>query len=169
MQITINDILQEYSSIEIIEALEAHKVKNESALIVALKFTRWHKLLDSIEKDKQMSALVEKIKRIRNQYGFPIWLINKALKYYNNDEEKAIERLKEIYCAAGDHPDIYIKRSIEKFMKEIKHQKVEDKIDEIRLYLDNNLHPLVSPNNWQVYSDLVDMIDELGELIEENG
>ena len=54
-------------------------------------------------------------------------------------------------------------------MKEIKHQKAEDKIDEIRLYLDNNLHPLVSPNNWQVYSDLVDMIDELGELIEENG
>lgn len=116
-----------------------------------------------------MKTSIEQIKKIRNQYGFPIWLINEVLKYYNNDEDKTVKRLKEIYCAAGDHPDIYIKRSIEKFMKEIKHQKAEDKIDEIRLYLDNNLHPLVSSNNWQVYSDLVDMIDELGELIEENG
>lgn len=108
---------------------------------------------------------IEQIKRIREQYGFPIWLINEALKYYNNDENKAIERLNEIYSAAGDYPDIYIKRGIEKFMKEIKHQKAERKIDEIRLYFNNNLHPLVSPNNWQVYSDLVDMIDELGELL----
>lgn len=115
-----------------------------------------------------MKTSIEQIQKIRNQYGFPIWLINEALKYYNNDEDKTVKRLKEIYCAAGDHPDIYIKRSIEKFMKEIKHQKAEDKIDEIRLYLDNNLHPLISPDNWQIYSDLVDMIDELGELIEEN-
>lgn len=49
--------------------------------------------------------------------------------------------------------------------KRTKHRKAERKIDEIRLYLNNNLHPLVSPNNWQVYSDLVDMIDELGELL----
>lgn len=116
-----------------------------------------------------MKTSIEQIKKIRNQYGFPIWLIKEALEYYDGNEDKVVEKLKEIYCAAGDHPDIYIKRSIEKFMKEIKHQKAEDKIDEIRLYLDNNLHPLVSPNNWQVYSDLVDMIDELGELIEENG
>lgn len=111
---------------------------------------------------------IEQIKRIREQYGFPIWLINEALKYYNNDENKTIQRLNEIYCVAGDYPDIYIKRGIEKFMKEIKHRKAERKIDEIKLYLDNNLHPLVSPNNWQVYSDLVDMIDELGELINDN-
>ena len=38
---------------------------------------------------------IEQIKRIREQYGFPIWLINEALKYYNNDENKTIERLKE--------------------------------------------------------------------------
>lgn len=62
---------------------------------------------------------IEQIKRIRKQYGFPIWLINEALKYYNNDEHKAIERLSEIYCVAGDYPDIYIKRGIEKFKKEI--------------------------------------------------
>lgn len=115
-----------------------------------------------------MKTSIEQIKKIRNQYGFPIWLINEALKYYNNNEDKTVKRLKEIYCAAGDHPDIYIKRSIKKFMKEIKHQKAEDKIDEIRLYLNNNLHPLVSPDNWSVYSDLTDLVDELGELIKKD-
>lgn len=62
---------------------------------------------------------IELLKKIRNRYGFPIWLINEALKYYNNDEDKTVEKLKEIYCAAGDYPDIYIKRNIEKFKKEI--------------------------------------------------
>lgn len=125
---------------------------------------RQHKLTDSIERSQR----IELLKNIRNQYGFPVWLINEALKYYNNDEDKVVEKLKEIYCAAGDHPDIYIKRSIEKFMKEVKHRKAEDKIDEIRQYLDNNLHPLISPDNWSVYSDLTDLIDELGELIKKD-
>lgn len=135
-------------------------INDKNALI-----ERWHKLTDSIERNQRIKLL----KNIRNQYGFPIWLINEALKYYNNDEDKTVKRLIEIYNVIGDHPNVVVKRNIEKFMKEIKHQKAEDKIDEIRLYLDNNLHPLVSPDYWQVYSDLVDMIDELGELIEENG
>jgi len=158
---TINEIIEYYSTEEIADVLEKYRIKNDTALVIALKIERWHRLTDSIDKNKR----IELLKNIRNQYGFPIWLINEALKYYNNDEDKAVKRLKEIYCAAGDHPDIYIKRSIEKFMKEIKHRKAERKIDEIRQYLDNNLHPLVSPNNWQVYSDLVDMIDELGGLL----
>ncbi len=72
-------------------------------------------MTDSIEKNQR----IELLKKIRNRYGFPIWLINEALKYYNNDEDKAVERLNKIYCTAGDHPDIYIKRSIEKFKREI--------------------------------------------------
>ena len=115
-----------------------------------------------------MKTSIEQIKKIRNQYGFPIWLINEALKYYNNDEDKTIKKLVEIYSAIGDHPDIVIKRNIEKFIKEVKHRKAEDKIDEIRRYLDNNLHPLVSPDNWSVYSDLTDLVDELGELIKKD-
>ena len=66
-----------------------------------------------------MKIQIEQIKKIRTQYGFPIWLINEALKYYNNDEDKAIERLIEIYNAIGDHPNVVIKRNIEKFKKEI--------------------------------------------------
>lgn len=158
---TINEIIEYYSAGDVAYILEKYKIKDESALEIALKIESWYKLRESIDKNKR----IELLKNIRNQYGFPIWLINEALKYYNDDEDKAVKRLKEIYCAAGDHPDIYIKRSIEKFMKEIKHRKAEHKIDEIRVYLDNNLHPLVTPDYWQVYSDLVDMIDELGGLL----
>lgn len=57
---------------------------------------------------------------------------------------------------------------INKTNKKENYLEVEYKIDEIRQYLDSNLHPLVSPNNWQIYSDLVDMIDELRELINDN-
>ena len=66
-----------------------------------------------------MKTSIEQIQKIRNRYGIPIWLINEALKYYNNDEDKTVKRLKEIYCAAGDHPNVVIKRNIEKFKKEI--------------------------------------------------
>ena len=32
---------------------------------------------------------------------------------------------------------------------------------EVLDYLDNVLHPIVSPDNWNVYSELHDMIEEL--------
>lgn len=85
-------------------------INDKNALI-----ERQHKLTDSIERNQR----IELLKNIRNQYGFPIWLINEALKYYNNDEDKAIERLIEIYNAIGDHPNVVIKRNIEKFKEEI--------------------------------------------------
>ena len=66
-----------------------------------------------------MKTRIEQIKKIRNRYGFPIWIIYEALKYYNNDENKAVERLIEIYNVIGDHPNVVIKRNIEKFKKEI--------------------------------------------------
>lgn len=76
---------------------------------------RWHRLMDSIEKKQR----IELLKKIRNRYGFPVWLINEALKYYNNDKDKAVERLIKIYNAIGDNPNVVIKRNIEKFKKEI--------------------------------------------------
>ena len=63
-------------------------------------------------------TLINKIKKIRKQYGFPLWLIKEALEYYDEDEDKAIKKLIEIYSAVGDHPDITIKRNIEKFKDE---------------------------------------------------
>lgn len=72
-------------------------------------------MTDSIEKNQR----IELLKRIRNRYGFPVWLINEALKYYNNDEDKAVERLIKIYNAIGDNPNVVIKRNIEKFKNEV--------------------------------------------------
>lgn len=60
-----------------------------------------------------------KIKKIREKYDFPIWLIKETLEYYDGDEDKTVKKLIEIYRAIGDHPDIVIKKNIEKFMQEI--------------------------------------------------
>ena len=60
-----------------------------------------------------------KIKKIREKYDFPIWLIKETLEYYDGDEDATIKKLIEIYRAIGDHPDVVIKKNIEKFMQEI--------------------------------------------------
>ena len=72
-----------------------------------------------MKKELVMETLKEKIKRIRSQDNFPIWIIKEALEYYDGDEDKTIKKLIEIYRAIGDHPDVVIKKNIEKFMKEI--------------------------------------------------
>ena len=115
-----------------------------------------------------MKTLIEQIKKIKSQYDLPIWLIKETLEYHNGDEVKAFEELRKIYSAIGDHPEIVVNRNIKRFIHKSNHRKAEHKLDEIRQYLDNNLHPLVSPNNWSVYSDLVDLVDELGELIKDD-
>lgn len=65
------------------------------------------------------TSMTDKIKKIRKQYGFPLWLIIETIKYYNGDEDKTVKKLIEIYRAIGDHPDVVIKKNIEKFMQEI--------------------------------------------------
>lgn len=71
-----------------------------------------------------METLKEKIKRIRSQDNFPIWIIKEALEYYDGDEDKTIKKLIEIYRAIGDNPDITIRRNIEKFMGEVIEKEV---------------------------------------------
>lgn len=66
-----------------------------------------------------MKTLTEQIKKIKSQYDFPIWLIKEALEYYDEDEDKAIKKLIEIYSAIGDHPDVVIRRNIDNFIEEI--------------------------------------------------
>ena len=72
-----------------------------------------------MRKEPVMETLKEKIKRIRSQDNFPIWIIKEALEYYDGDEDKTVKKLIEIYRAIGDHPDVVIKKNIEKFMQEI--------------------------------------------------
>lgn len=68
-----------------------------------------------------------KIKKIREKYDFPIWLIKEALEYYDGDEDATIKKLIEIYRAIGDHPDITIRRNINSFVEEIRHSKTKCK------------------------------------------
>ena len=77
-------------------------------------------LFDDTERIK---ILINKIKEIRKQYGFPLWLIKEALEYYDEDGDKAIEKLIEIYSAIGDHPDVVVKRNIENLMNEVCYSK----------------------------------------------
>ena len=43
--------------------------------------------------------------------------------------------------------------------------EVKRKLNEMRRYLNNTLHPLVSPDNYWAYSDLINMLDELEALL----
>ena len=115
-----------------------------------------------------MKTLTKQIKKIKNQYDFPIWLIKETLEYHNGDEDKAFDELRKIYSAVGDHPEIVVNRNIKKFMRKVKHSKAEHKLDEIRQYLDIHLCSTISPYKLIVYYGLVDLIDELGELIKDD-
>lgn len=68
-------------------------------------------------------TLINKIKKIRKQYCFPIWIIKEALEYYDGDEDKTIKKLIEIYFIIGDHPDVVVKRNIKNFIEEIRGRK----------------------------------------------
>lgn len=38
-------------------------------------------------------------------------------------------------------------------------EKVVSKLDDLRQFADTEIHPIVSPDNWDVYSKLCDLID----------
>ena len=44
-------------------------------------------------------------------------------------------------------------------------QKITEEIDELRNFLDVELHPAVSPDRWDIYSMLCDMVDELEAVV----
>lgn len=115
-----------------------------------------------------MKTLTEQIKKIKSQYDFPIWLIKETLEYHNGDEDKALEELRNIYSAIGDHSEIVVNRNIKKFMHKANHLKAEYKLDEIRQYLDIHLCSTMNTYKLIVYYGLIDLIDELGELIKDD-
>ena len=43
----------------------------------------------------------------------------------------------------------------------------KDFVDEFRSFADNEVHPVVSPDNWHIYSRLIDFIDELDDSVKE--
>ena len=44
---------------------------------------------------------------------------------------------------------------------------ISEKLEDIRNYLDVEVHPIVSPDRWDVYAALCDMVDDLYEMLEE--
>lgn len=42
---------------------------------------------------------------------------------------------------------------------------IVEKLEDIRRYLDTDLHPVVSPDRWDVYASLCDMVDEIISLL----
>ena len=66
-----------------------------------------------------------KIKKIREKYDFPVWLIKETLEYYGGDEDAAIKKLIEIYSAVGDHPDVAIKKILIILLKKLQLSKVK--------------------------------------------
>ena len=42
-------------------------------------------------------------------------------------------------------------------------ERIIEGLEKLREYADNEVHPVVSPDNWSVYSGLIDLIDEIEE------
>ena len=42
---------------------------------------------------------------------------------------------------------------------------ISEKLEDIRNYIDVELHPVVSPDRWDVYSELRDMVDDIITLL----
>lgn len=80
--------------------------------------------------------------------------------------EEAINTLGNFkrYISGGGVTDRKANKAIDMAIEALQTEAVQDEAltkQEILGYLDDVLHPIVSPDNWYVYSDLYDMIEEL--------
>lgn len=48
-------------------------------------------------------------------------------------------------------------------------QSITELMDDLYAYVDREIHTLASPNNWYLYSELRDKLDDLQEALKENG
>ena len=77
--------------------------------------------------------------------------------------EEAINTLGNFkrYISGGGVTDRKANKAIDMAIKALQTEAVQDEaVQEILGYLDNVLHPIISPDNRYVYSDLYDMIAE---------
>lgn len=42
---------------------------------------------------------------------------------------------------------------------------IKEQLVEVRAYLDQELHPVVSPDHWNIYSELCDMVNNISALL----
>ena len=79
------------------------------------------------------------------------------------DRQAAIDAMAELQGRASTKAEL---KGISKAWKRIKRlpsaqQEQSTEIQEILEYLDTTLHPIVSPDNWNVYAELHDMVSSL--------
>ncbi len=72
--------------------------------------------------------------------------------------QDAIDAINELHDKRNAWLDLAVE-ALEKLPSSQPKQPTE--IKDILTYLDEELHPIVAPNNWNVYSELHDMISEL--------
>ena len=71
------------------------------------------------------------------------------------DADMCIAKIKEL-------PVTYDAETVQRCIEVVSNAPTVDMTkQEVLNYLDNVLHPIVSPDNWNVYSELHDMIEEL--------
>ncbi len=48
-------------------------------------------------------------------------------------------------------------------------EEIREQLDEINTIVENDVHLVVSPEDWHIYSKLRDVLDRLEILLEQNG
>ena len=48
-------------------------------------------------------------------------------------------------------------------------EEIRKQLDEINMIVEDDVHPVVSPENWHIYSKLHDELERLEILLEQNG
>ena len=101
--------------------------------------------------------------------------IDQLNKAPTGDFIESYERAERLFSNKIETDIKYEKSTIDWAIKEIYmkgfNQSMENldriklKLGKMRRFLNNDLHPLVSPDNYWAYSDLIDMVDELEALL----
>lgn len=53
-------------------------------------------------------------------------------------------------------------------MEELNKQEIREQLECIKNIVENDVHPAVSPDNWYIYSNLYDEIEQLEILLKQN-
>ncbi len=48
-------------------------------------------------------------------------------------------------------------------------EEIREQLDEINMIVENDVHLVVSPENWYIYSNLHDELEQLEILLRQNG
>ena len=53
-------------------------------------------------------------------------------------------------------------------MEALNKKEIREQFEDVKNIVENDVHPAVSPNNWYIYSNLRDELDQLEILLKQN-